>query len=75
MSQLFTLAEAMRNRPISSIEARNELGVLNVTAVVSELRKRGYTILTTKTHATDGMGRGHYCAQYTLVAEPLPLRV
>lgn len=44
MTQSDRVLEALRNRPYTALELTTGLGIANVRARVSDLRKRGYVI-------------------------------
>ncbi|WP_366759873.1 helix-turn-helix domain-containing protein [uncultured Thiodictyon sp.] len=52
------------HRSLSTLEGRNELGIMHPAARVQELRDSGYRIDTVWTHQTDTTGRRHRVARY-----------
>ena len=60
---------ALREGPLSSVRAREDLGILHVPARIHELRRAGYDIKTLSRVIVDAAGRPHKCAVY-LLGEP-----
>lgn len=58
----------LRGGPLTTLQARSELGVLHVAGRVFELRRAGYAIDTIRTHGDDAQGRRHPIALYVLRA-------
>lgn len=64
--QRTALLGALREGPITSIEARERLGIIHVAGRVMELRRLGHGIETHASSAFDAQGRKHSCARYLL---------
>jgi len=64
--QRYLMLEAMRAGPLTSVQARERLGILHPPGRVFELRRLGYEIDTVPTLAVDADGRQHRCARYVL---------
>lgn len=62
------LLEALRHRPVTTLEARRELDVLHPAARVMELRQQGITVETHWTIQDTIEGRPHKVASYVLMA-------
>lgn len=65
-AQCSALLAALKHHPVSTIEARDSLGISSPAARVLELRKAGYLIETSRTTRHDPAGRPHAIALYTL---------
>jgi hypothetical protein len=57
--------EWMRKKPLSTLQARNELFIMSIAARIFELKQRGYNIVT---HYI--MAGSKKIAQYVLLSEP-----
>jgi hypothetical protein len=55
----------LREKPLTTLEARNQLFIMSIAARVFELKARGYNIVTHKVQA----GR-RVIAQYVLLSSP-----
>lgn len=64
--QCAAILAALRTGPLSSLTAREGLGVLHPAGRVLELRKAGHQIATVRRTAIDADGRKHACASYEL---------
>lgn len=62
-----SLLTALNHGPLSSVAAREDLGILHPAARVLELRRLGFPIITRKAVKLDAAGRRHTCAEYVLV--------
>lgn len=60
------ILHALRNGPLSTLDARQILGVFGVAVRVFELRRSGYEIKTKMELKFDAEGRPHKCAVYSL---------
>lgn len=60
------ILDALRVAPLSTIEARERLGVMHSSGRVMELRRAGHRIETVSTTRHDEHGRPHRCATYVL---------
>jgi hypothetical protein len=60
------ILNALRTGPLSTLEARERLGVLHAPGRVLELRKGGYRIETQTSTRLDADGRPHRCGVYVL---------
>ncbi len=58
----------LRREPLTSLEARERLGVLHCAGRIMELRRDGHQIDTVRCTAADAEGRLHPVAQYVLKA-------
>ena len=64
------MIEALRKGPISTIEAAQELDIVQPPNTIRRLRKRGFDILTYWTHQSTEPGRPpHRVAKYILMHE------
>lgn len=64
--QRAAMLEALQSGPLTTVAAREELGVLHPGGRVLELRKRGYLIDTRSRTEFDAHGRPHRVAAYVL---------
>lgn len=72
VAQRLRMLEALRQRPVTTFFARDELGILMPGARVFELRLLGYAIRTDKVRLQDGAGIWHNgTARYVLTGEPV----
>lgn len=53
---------------LTTLQAREELGVMSPAPRVLELRRMGYNIVTKRRYERDITGRNHYQAEYVLMA-------
>lgn len=60
------ILEALRNGPLSTIDARERLGVMHAGGRVLELRRSGWQIETVRQTVFDNEGRPHRSALYRL---------
>ncbi|HEY8097749.1 MAG TPA: helix-turn-helix domain-containing protein [Methylobacter sp.] len=58
--------EWMRQRPLSTLQARNELFIMSIAARIFELKQKGYNIVTYYV-----MAGSKKIAQYVLLSEPV----
>lgn len=65
-AQCLALLAALKQSPISTLEARDSLGIASPAARVLELRKAGHLIETSRATRPDSAGRLHAVALYTL---------
>lgn len=65
-SQRARLLSALRRAPVSTVAAREALGLQSPAARVMELRRLGHRIETLPGIATDAQGREVRCALYVL---------
>lgn len=63
------LLDALRKGPVSSVYAREGLGILHPAGRVFELRRRGVKVQTLIGTALDAQGRPHKSAVYALPAK------
>jgi Helix-turn-helix domain len=59
----------LRVEPLSSLQAREDMGVLHCAARVMELRRAGHRIDTVRSQAFDSRGRRHTVARYVLIPD------
>lgn len=64
--QCSAILAALKVGPLSSLAAREGLGILHPAGRVLELRKAGHRIETVRRTAFDAEGRKHACASYEL---------
>lgn len=64
--QRVLILEALRQGPLSTLEARERLGVLHAPGRVLELRKAGFAIETRTSTKFDSEGRPHRVGLYVL---------
>lgn len=64
--QQFTLLQALKAGPVSTIAARESLGISHPAGRAMELRKQGHPISTLSSQTLDAQGRPHRCALYVL---------
>jgi hypothetical protein len=60
------ILKALQEGPLSSIVAREGLGIIHPAGRVMELRRQGYPIATHKAWTHDAEGRRHLAGFYTL---------
>ena len=65
-SQQRALLQAIKQAPVSTIAAREALGIAHPAGRVLELRQQGYAITTSASTVYDLQGRPHRCAVYVL---------
>ncbi|QEL56602.1 helix-turn-helix domain-containing protein [Chromobacterium paludis] len=69
-AQRMRLLYALRDGPVTTIEARTLLNIFQPAARVKELRDRGFQIITERIRVTDESGRKHSgVARYVLLSE------
>ncbi len=61
------LLAALRRGPVTTLMAREELGVQAVAQRIMELRMKGYHIVTRRVWQGDSAGRQHRIGQYVLI--------
>lgn len=66
--QRLALLAALRNGPVTTVQAREALGISHPGGRVLELRRRGLRINTVRGRAVDAQGRPHVSAVYVLVS-------
>lgn len=64
--QCAAILSALKVAPVSTIEARERLGILHPAGRVLELRKQGHVIATRTRTVYDAAGRPHHCSNYEL---------
>lgn len=65
--QRATLYTDLRKGPVSTIYARETLGIMSPAARIMELRRQGHKIVTRAGHVVDAAGVSHRSAVYELV--------
>ena len=65
--QRFVIYTDLRKGPVSTIYAREVLGIMSPAARVMELRRQGHAIVTRAGHVVDAAGVSHRSAIYELV--------
>ena len=60
------ILDALRMGPLTTLEARERLGVMSPAARTMELRRAGFKIETVRKTALDSEGRPHRSAEYVL---------
>ncbi|HPU52926.1 MAG TPA: helix-turn-helix domain-containing protein [Burkholderiaceae bacterium] len=65
-AQRARLLDALRCKPVSTIDARRELDILHPAGRVLELRRKGVPILTYWVTEPTDCGKSHRVARYTL---------
>lgn len=68
-SQRFLLLDHLKKGPFTTIQARDELGVMSPAPRVMELRRQGHNIITLRTETVDRTGTKHREGQYVLLTE------
>ena len=68
-SQRFLLLAHLKKGPLTTIQARDELGVMSPAPRVMELRRQGHNIITLRTETVDRTGTKHREGQYVLLTE------
>ena len=64
------MIEALRDGPVSSIQAANDLDIVHPPSTVRRLRKDGHEIVTNWTYQATESGRPpHRVAEYVLMSE------
>jgi hypothetical protein len=66
------ILNALRAGPLSTLEARELLGVLHAPGRICELRKAGFAIRTDTNTKFDAEGRPHRCGVYVLQDRTVP---
>lgn len=66
-SQRQAILDWLHHSPLTTLEARSELGIMPPAARVQELREQGFNIVTHRTIAADGK-RTHRVACYVLLS-------
>lgn len=61
------LLAALRRGPVTTLMAREELGVQGVAQRIMDLRGMGYQIITRRLWEEDSAGRRHRIGQYVLI--------
>lgn len=64
--QRTALLAALRDGPVSTVHAREVLGVMHPAGRVLELRRSGHAIVTLRRKVVDADGRAHASASYVL---------
>ena len=62
------LLEALKQKPLSTIEARRDLDIMHPAARVQELRERGEKVITHKSTEPTENGELHTVARYVLLS-------
>jgi hypothetical protein len=62
------MLERLRERPVSTIEARRELDIMHPAGRVLELRKDGHQIRTISVNEHTECGKKHKVARYVLIS-------
>lgn len=65
--QRATLYTDLRKGPVSTIHAREVLGIMSPAARIMELRRQGHKIVTRAARVVDAAGVSHRSAIYELV--------
>ena len=65
--QRLRMLERLRERPVSTIEARRDLDILHPAGRVLELRRVGYQIHTITLNEQSESGGRHKVARYVLI--------
>lgn len=65
--QRATLYTDLRKGPVSTVHAREVLGIMSPAARIMELRRQGHAIITRVGHVVDAAGLSHRSAVYELV--------
>ena len=68
-SQRSLLLDHLKKGPLTTIQARDELGVMSPAPRVMELRRQGHNIITLRTETVDRTGTKHREGQYVLLTE------
>ena len=68
-SQRSLLLDHLKKGPLTTIQARDELGVMSPAPRVMELRRQGHNIITLWTETVDRTGTKHREGQYILLTE------
>lgn len=66
--QRSTLLAHLHKGPVSTVRAREELGIGHPAGRVHELRRQGHAIVTRRACVADSQGREHVVASYVLEA-------
>lgn len=64
--QRATLLAELRQGPVTTLHAREALGIMSPAARVLELRRSGLDILTVRAQIVDSSGASHAMARYVL---------
>jgi Helix-turn-helix domain len=68
--QCLALLTMLRTGPVTTLAAREVLGIGSPAARILDLRKRGYLIQTQRSKDIDYQGRPHTVAMYVLLGGP-----
>lgn len=69
-AQRSRLLHRLRQRPVTTPEARHELDILSPAPRVLELRRRGFKIDMQRVPGLNSNGKVHNVGKYTLIQEP-----
>lgn len=73
IAQRERLLRALRIGPISTLDARDQLGILMPAARIFDLKALGYEITSERRRAVDSNGISHEgISHYSLICSPLP---
>jgi hypothetical protein len=64
--QRAAILSALRTGPLSTVDAREVLGIMHPAGRIKELRQRGFEIATVCRMSFDAQGRPHLAACYVL---------
>ncbi|PHS26840.1 MAG: hypothetical protein COA83_02140 [Methylophaga sp.] len=62
------LLKHLNEKRVTTLQAREELGVMSPAPRILELRRMGHNIITHRRYERDITGRNHYQAEYELIA-------
>ena len=65
-AQCAALLHTLKQHPVSTVWAREHLGISSPASRAYDLKRRGHQIVTTRSKAQDAQGRSHTTAIYTL---------
>lgn len=66
--QRAALLAELRQGPVTTLHAREELGIAHPAGRVHELRRSGYRIVTHRVSVADSSGKRHIVASYCLAS-------
>lgn len=68
------LQHLLNEGPLTTLYAREKMGIMSPSARVLELRQQGYLIITHWTTSTDVSGTKHRVAVYVLLSDFSPIK-
>lgn len=63
------LIKALESGPLTTLQAREQLGIMHPGGRINELRNRGFNIITHRCINYDVSGQAHKVAKYVLISK------